>query len=365
MCHDATMQSCGVAHAEAQFFDVAALLPPLGNPSRATKGYNRPVRLVLLVLIALTSVARADSTSVAVVVNAPESVQQKTRDVIVNWFDTHGLAVEQLPFPKDALKTFLDCLVLADMTCARGVLEKRGRSNNIVGITELVSGKGDKRSVQLSAYWIAKEQEVVSLQRTCDACTDAVLADALVTMIDDLVTRTPAMRGTIRVTSEPPNMKVMIDNEAAGSTPLDRPVSFGQHVVSIMRDDRVVAQKKINVKPGASLDVPITVPDEPEGETITIVEHRSGSRAVPIVLLTVGVAAAVTGIVLYQTGGPTGESFTYRNMRPAGIATGISGVVAMAVGGVWLLRTRNAESSSAPNVSITSTSATIGWARSF
>jgi len=323
------------------------------------------VRLIALVLIALTSVAHAEeSTSVAVVVNGPEALQQKTHDVIDNWFDTHGLVVEALPLPKDALKTFQDCLVLADMTCARGVVEKRGRTNNLVGITEQASGKGDKRSVQLSAYWIAKGQEVVSMQRTCDACTDAVLADALVAMIDDLVKRAPSMGGTVRVTSTPPGMKAMIDNEPAGSTPVERAASFGQHVVSIMREGRVVIQKRINVKPGESVDVPLTVPDEPEGsETITIVEHSSGSRAVPVVIMTVGLAAAVTGVVLYATGGPTGEAFTYRNMRPAGIATGVSGAVAITVGAVWLFRMR--KSSSQPEVAITSNSAMIGWTGSF
>ena len=41
---------------------------------------------------------------------------------------------------------------------------------------------------------------------------------------------------------------------------------------------------------------------------VRVVEHRS-SRAMPVVLLTVGLAAAVTGVVLYETGGPTGDAF--------------------------------------------------------
>ena len=80
-------------------------------------------------------------------------------------------------------------------------------------------------------------------------------------------------------------------------------------------------------------------------------------------LLTVGIAAAATGIVLYEYGGPTGVSYTYRNMRPAGIATAISGGVAVVVGTVWLAK--GGSSSSQPEVTMTSNSATVGWARSF
>lgn len=323
------------------------------------------MRLVALALIALSSVAYAETTSVAVVVSGDEGIAKRTHDVVNGWFQSHGLDIEAIPLPKDGLKTLQNCLVLSDMTCARGVVEKRGRANNIVGITEQASGKGAKRSVQLSAYWIAKNHEVVSLQKTCDACTDSVLSDALVAMIDDLAKLAPTMGGTIHVTSTPSGMKATVDNDAVGRTPFDRPVTFGPHVISIQRDGRVVAQQKIDMKPAANLDVPIVVPDDPKPKEVTkvrYVEHR-GSRAVPIVLLTVGVAAAATGVVLYETGGPTGDAFTYRNMRPAGIATGISGGVAIIVGTVWLLK--GGSKTSTPEVTITDTQTTVGWARSF
>jgi hypothetical protein len=322
------------------------------------------VRLVALALVALTSVASAD-TSVAVVVSGDEAISKRTHDVVHGWFQTHGLMVEEIPLPKDGLKTLQNCLVLSDMTCARGVVEKRGRAGNIIGITEQTSGKGAKRSVQLSAYWIAKEHEVVSLQRLCDGCTDAVLSDTLVAMLDDLAKLAPTMGGTIHVTSTPSGMKATVDNDVVGRTPFDRPVSFGPHVISIQRDGRVVAQQKIEMKPAETLDVPLVVPDEPKPKEVTkvrFVEHR-GSRTMPVVVLTVGLAAAVTGVVLWETGGPTGDAYTYRNMRPAGIATGISGGVAVLVGGIWLLK--GGSKTSRPEVSITDTQTTVGWARSF
>lgn len=320
------------------------------------------MRAIALTLIALTAVAHAD-TSVAVVVSGTGSIKTQTLDVVDNWFEAHGLTATKSPLPKDGVKTLENCLVLSDMSCARGVVEARGKADNIIGITELVSGKGENRTVQLAAYWIAKRRQVVSLQRTCDACTDAVFKDMLVAMLDDLAKLAPTMGGKIHVTSVPAGLSATVDNDAAAVTPFDRDVSFGPHVVSIMRDGRVVASKKIEVTPEAMIDVPITAPvEKPAVKQINIVEqHRS--RVAPVMLLTVGLAASVTGVVLYRYGGPTGESYMYRNMRPAGIATAISGGVAAIVGTVWLVK--GGSTSSRPEVSMTPTTATVGWARSF
>ena len=317
------------------------------------------MRLIALALIALTSIARAD-TSASVVVTGDDSVKKQVRDVAEAWFAAHELEVTKAPLNKDGLNTLMNCLVMADMTCARGVVEARAKVTNVIVIAGQASGKQERRSIQLAAYWIAKQREVVSVQRTCDACSDEVFTDTLHAVLDDLAKHAPTMNGTLHVTSVPPGLAVTIDSEAAGKTPFDRAVSFGPHIVSIVRKGRVVAQKKVMVGAAASVDVPITVPDDPP--PIKIVERHS-SRAVPVVLLTVGIAAGVTGGVLYKYGGPTGESYTYRNMRPAGIATGISGGVAIIVGTVWLLR--GGSTTSRPEVSVSSSTATVGWARSF
>lgn len=324
------------------------------------------VRLVALLSLALllsAHVARAN-TSVGVVVSGPEEIARKTKDVAEAWFKANDLPVTDNPLSKDGLKTLINCFVLSDMTCARGVVEARAKAANLVGFTEQVSGKGDKRTVQLSAYWIAKNHEAVSLLRTCDGCTDQVLAKTLDSMLDDLAKLAPTMVGTIHVTTLPAGLHASVDGDTTNeTTPFDREVTYGSHLIAVMRDGRVVAQEKVEVKPGATLDVPIEVPAEPKGrQTIKIVQGGS-SRAAPVVLLTVGLAAALTGGVLYWYGGPTGASYTYRNMRPAGIATGVSGGVAIIVGVVWLAK--GGSKTSHPEVSITPTETTIGWARSF
>jgi hypothetical protein len=326
--------------------------------------YNAGVRVFALVpiaLISLGSVARAD-TSVAVVFSGNDSIKRQTTEVVEAWFTFHQLPITSSPLSKDGMTTLTNCLVISDMACARGVVEARATVDNIIAVTGQVSGKRETRTVQLAAYWISKQHEVVSVQRTCDTCSDTVLATTLDAMVDDLAAHAPTMNGKVHVTTVPAGLAVAVDNDKPVTTPLDRDISFGSHVIAVMRDGRVVASKKIEIAPLKSIDVPITVPDEKTTTRIKIVEGR-GSRTVPLVLMTVGVAASVTGIVLYATGGPTGESYTYRNLRPAGIATGISGVAAAAIGVVWLVR--GGKASSRPEVAITSTAATVGWARSF
>jgi hypothetical protein len=88
---------------------------------------------------------------------------------------------------------------------------------------------------------------------------------------------------------------------------------------------------------------------------------EQSSRAVPVTVLGIGIAAIAAGAVLYVEGKPTGANFTYHDTRPAGIATGAGGGLLAIIGTVWLLR----HHSSAPEVAITSGGAMVGWAGSF
>ncbi|HSD88269.1 MAG TPA: hypothetical protein VLB44_12165, partial [Kofleriaceae bacterium] len=92
------------------------------------------MRVVALALIALTSVARADTT-VAVIVSGPEVFKKETSDVSEAWFKAHSLAITKSPLKKDGLNTLLNCLVISDMACARGVIEARATADNIIAIS--------------------------------------------------------------------------------------------------------------------------------------------------------------------------------------------------------------------------------------
>jgi hypothetical protein len=322
--------------------------------------------LITLALIAQSGVARAGE-AVGVVVGGADAIRTQTEMAVADWLTKHSLGVAPAVLTKDGVKTLLNCLVIADMSCARTVVEVRATANNVVSITEQASGKKERRSVQLSAYWITKHQNVVSLQRTCDNCSDEVLAKTVGAMMADLVRLVPSMTGHVHVTSDPAGTAAMIDHEAVGVTPVDRQLSFGSHTVTLTRNGHTVGERQIEVEPGGTLDVAVPIHETPP--TVVVVkqpvvvpeEHRS--RAVPAVMIGIGVAGMVTGGVLYATSEkPTGKAYTYRDTKLAGIGVGAGGAVVALVGTILFLR---GGSSSAPTVGVTSSGASIGWAGRF
>jgi len=321
--------------------------------STSTIGFVRA--LVTLTVLTLCHPAWAE-TKIGVVVGGADEIRPQTESAVGSWVTAHTLGVTP-PMGPDGVNTLINCLVLSDMHCARNVVEARGMTRDIIGILEAVTGKGATRSVQISAYWIAKQHDVVSLQRTCDACTDAVLARTIDAVIADLARLAPTMASRIHITSKPAGLKVMVDSQPVGITPADHEVPFGTHTISLSRDGRVVGERQVDAAPTATLDV--DVPLRAETPVVRPVEEHS--RAVPVVMIVVGLAAVGTGAYLYHEGNPTGADFTYRDTKPAGIATAAGGGLLTIIGTILLFR----HHSSAPDVAITSGGAMVGWAGSF
>jgi hypothetical protein len=317
------------------------------------------LRVTSFVVLALCQPAWAE-TKVGVVVGGADPIHTQTESTVTAWLTQHTLTVTSKPLGKDGQNTLINCLVISDMGCARGVVEARADSD-VIGIVEQMTGKRNKRSVQLSAYWIAKHHEVVSLQRTCDACTDAVLAKTIEAMLMDLARLAPTMTGKVHVISKPLGLAATIDGKPIGVTPADHDVPFGQHTISVSRDGHVVGERQVDVAPDVKLEVDVPVREEKTTTIIrpVVVEHRS--RVVPIVMIGIGVAGVVTGAWLYSNGDPTGQSYYYRDTKPAGIATMAGGGALAIIGTILVFR----HSSSTPDIAIKSDGAVVGWAGRF
>ena len=331
--------------------------------------YNGRVRplLSLLVLAALSASAAAD-TKVGVVVSGDDAVRKHTDHVVSAWLKEHTLTVASAPLNKDGINTLVNCLVVSDMSCARMVVEARANATNVVGFVENVAGKRE-RTIQISAYWISKKHDVVSLQRTCGHCTDAVLSEAIEAMMGDLARMAPTLSGRVRIVSDPPGLKASLDNQPIGVTPIVHEAAFGSHSISISRNGRVVGEKTVDVIPDTTVDAtvtvqadPVVVVTQPAPSPHAIEPAPQPSRAVPAVLIGTGVAAIATGSVLYAIGGPTGDNYMYRDLRTPGMGVAIGGAAVAIIGAIWFWR---AGASSGPDVAMTSTGASVGWAGTF
>ena len=316
--------------------------------------------LIVALLLGLAGLVHADGFGL--IVNGDPSINGATQTGVTAWLTGHAFQMSPSPLSADGTLTLSNCLALTDMNCARGVVEARASVTSLVAIVTQVATVRGHRTIQLSAYWIAKARDVVSVQRTCDACTDALLAQTIGALMADLARLTPAMHGHVKVTSTPPGVLVAIDDITAGITPFVHEVTAGPHDVTLTRDGAVLAKRHVAVAPGttADLDVPVAAAAAKQPAVDAIPQHRS--RAVPATMLVLGVAAIATGAVMYAIGGPTGDHKTYLDLRTPGIGVGAGGGALALLGVILLL---HGGSSTTPTVAIGPGGAVAGFSRSF
>lgn len=315
--------------------------------------------LVLFVVVGISVPAAADP-SVGVVVPGTEAVHSKTEAAVIAWLGKQKIDIAPAPLDKDGMLTLSNCLAIADMACARGVVEARAKSDSVVVIVAQASGPKKKRDLQLSAYWISKRRDVVSLQRMCSHCTDEVLPTTIDGLMGDLSHLVPAMTGRIMVQSKPGGLLAMVDNDAIGMTPVTHDLSPGKHRVAISRDGKLVEQREVNITAGKTTEVMIDAPAPPPPPPPPTIARRS--RAVPAAMIGVGLAGIATGAVFYAIGGPTGDSMYYTDLRTPGYFVAGGGAAVAIVGTILFLR---GGTTSTPTVAVTPGHAVIGWAGRF
>jgi hypothetical protein len=303
----------------------------------------------------------AADPSVGVVVTGNDKLRAALETEVGAWLKTRKFGVANEALDKDGVLTLANCISISDMACARGVVEARAKSDNIVVIAMQASGAGPKKQkdLQLSAYWIAKAHDVVSLQRMCNKCSDDSLLSTIEALMGDLAKLVPAMTGKVRITSTPSGILAMIDNSPVGVTPVEPDVTPGPHHVALTRNGKVVEQKDVTVTAGESVEVDLVPPKEALAPPVVIVRR---SRAVPLTMIGVGGAAIVTGIVFIAIGGPSGDTFYYSDYRTPGYGITAVGVGVAAVGAYLYLR---GGTKSTPTASVAPGQATVGWAGRF
>jgi hypothetical protein len=248
-------------------------------------------------------------------------------------------------------------MAMADMACARGVIEKRSGSTIVVVIVAQASGSKTRREVQLSAYWITKKHDVVSLQRMCNHCKDDALPKTVDELMSDLSKLVPAMTAKVEISSTPPGLLALVDGQAAGMTPIEHEVTPGPHEVALARNGKILEKRSVTIGAGDSTRVSFVAPiEKPQ---LVVIHH---SRTLPAIMLGLGVAAGAAGSVMIVKGGPTGESMYYRNYRTPGIGIAAGGGALALAGVILLLR---GDSKEMPVATVTRDGAVVGWARSF
>ncbi len=140
------------------------------------------MRSALLVLAALSSNAYAEQ--VGVVVTGEATLQPQVAAQLENWLEDRGRTVVPGPLEPAAINTLIDCFVLEDLGCARGLVDARAKTGSLIYAHIEVSPNGDgTRDIAVTSYWFEKQHDAMTERRVCERCT----TDKFHSMVDDLM----------------------------------------------------------------------------------------------------------------------------------------------------------------------------------
>jgi hypothetical protein len=263
----------------------------------------RTPTLVIATILASTTAAGAEQ--VGVVVTGEATVQPQIYAQLEGWLHEKGRTVVPGPLAPEAINTLIDCFVLEDLGCARGVVDARSKSKAVVFARAETQPNGDgTRDVAITGYWFQKNRDVLSERRVCKRCNDEVLHAT----VDELM---------LALVHDPP--------------------------------------------PPAPTASPA---NDTELERIDTDEGGAG-RWLPLAMIGVGTTALVAGgfmIAIDQDADPVGKQAPrFRDTATGGVVLAITGAAVLGAGIYMHLRNKR----SAPVAALSSDGAYIGWAGRF
>src|SRR5690348_14049470 len=84
------------------------------------------------VVLALAIATPAHADNVGVVVTGEATLQPQVASELEVWLHTRGRNVAPAALEPSAINTLIDCFVLEDLSCARGLIDKRSKAPAIV-----------------------------------------------------------------------------------------------------------------------------------------------------------------------------------------------------------------------------------------
>ncbi|HSN28202.1 MAG TPA: hypothetical protein VLT45_18075, partial [Kofleriaceae bacterium] len=147
--------------------------------------------LVSMVVIAATAQARADE--IGVVVTGEAVLQPQVRAGIEMWLHDHGHTLVASPLLPDATNKLIDCFVIEDAACMKGVVEQSTAPAIVFARVDVTDTSGSRtgRDFALAGTWLVKGKDPVTLRRTCHHCTEQGMRETLVSLLGSLVADAP------------------------------------------------------------------------------------------------------------------------------------------------------------------------------
>ncbi|HUS33040.1 MAG TPA: hypothetical protein VMZ53_31275 [Kofleriaceae bacterium] len=262
------------------------------------------------VVLALAIATPAHAEQVGVVVTGEATLQPQVASEVEVWLHARGRTIAPAALDPSAVNTLIDCFVLEDIGCARGLIDARSKATSVIyARIDATQGDDGTRQVEVVGTWFQKNHESMSERRLCDKCTD----EKLHTTIDELM---------LALVHQPPL--------PAESAPPPAP------------------------------------PVEETTPVMPVSEGQPRRNMLPIGLAAAGAAALLTGGVLVaidEDPSPTGpQQPSYRDSGTAGFVIGFAGAAMIGTGVYLWLQDRK---HGAPVASVTHDGAVVGWTGRF
>jgi hypothetical protein len=275
------------------------------------------MRTSIVVLASVLTAATARAEKLGIVVTGDPLLQPQLTAQLERWLHDRGRTLVPGALEPDAINTLIDCFVLEDLGCARGVIENRARSRALVfARIEQTSNRDGTRNVSITGYWFQKNSEPIAERRLCTNCTDGKLYET----VDELM---------LTLAHDPP-VGLPGATPAAATGPSAQLTPLGQ----------------------------VDAPPPPE--------QPSARRMLPLGLVGAGALSVVGGLVMIgidEDPTPQGaQRPTYRDTATSGAVLAIAGAAAIGAGVyLWFTERRGAH----PVAAVSSGGAVVGWAGRF
>src|SRR5215212_115925 len=90
------------------------------------------MRTSIVVLASVLTAATAHAEKVGIVVTGEATLQPQLASQLERWVHDRGRTLVPGALEPDAINTLIDCFVLEDLGCARGVVDNRSKSRAVV-----------------------------------------------------------------------------------------------------------------------------------------------------------------------------------------------------------------------------------------
>lgn len=317
---------------------------------------------VLAIIGATPSPAEADSTGI-VVVTGKVSAHERTviESAIVLALRRSSWSLSAQPFTPKETETITKCLRDDQpWRCLSPLMQPKGVDRIVVADANPPPDSAGKLVIT-GEFVVAGDGAAAVVQRRCDGCNDAQLADIAERLTEALL-HDMAVRNQqtiLELQTTPAGATVTLDgrpigitNAAGGITQTTYP---GPHKLTVQHPGYLLNERTIDLPAGQTTTLVLELMRDAESEHL---------QYVPIVAVTAGIAALVgSGYLIHlgQQDGPN-DRRVYTRATPLGIATGVVGVAAIGYAAYLWWRGPNA---SGPILSTTSSGFMAGWAGAF